>query len=45
MNQQGEDLMMQAPSTVEEARLKELHIRIAMPPVPQGKDAPQRKVG
>ncbi len=31
MNQQGEDLMMQAPSTVEEARLKELHIRVQMP--------------
>ena len=33
MNQQGEDLMMQAPSAVEEARLKELHIRVQMPPV------------
>ncbi|MFL1461951.1 aspartate--tRNA ligase [Roseococcus sp. DSY-14] len=33
MNQQGEDLMMQAPSVVEEARLKELHIRVQMPPV------------
>ena len=33
MNQQGEDLMMQAPSAVEDARLKELHIRVQMPPV------------
>jgi len=32
MNQQGEDLMMGAPSTVEEARLKELHIRAVLPP-------------
>ncbi len=33
MNQQGEDLMMQAPSTVTEAQLKELHIRVQLPPV------------
>jgi len=32
MNQQGEDLMMGAPSTVEPARLKELSIRIELPP-------------
>ncbi len=32
MNQQGEDLMMGAPSTVEPARLRELHIRIDLPP-------------
>jgi len=42
MNQQGEDLMMQAPSTVEEARLREVHIRVAMPPL---KDAGQKKAG
>jgi aspartyl-tRNA synthetase len=32
LNQQAEDLMMQAPNTVDEARLKELHIRLALPP-------------
>jgi aspartyl-tRNA synthetase len=32
MNQQGEELMMGSPSTVEEMRLKELHIRVQMPP-------------
>ena len=32
MNQQGEDLMMGAPSTVEPARLRELHIRLDLPP-------------
>ena len=31
MNQQGEDLMMGAPSTVEPARLRELHIRPDLP--------------
>jgi aspartyl-tRNA synthetase len=33
MNQRAEDLLMQAPSTVEPARLKELHIRLDLPPV------------
>ncbi|MCB4824626.1 aspartate--tRNA ligase [Roseicella aerolata] len=32
MNQQGEELMMGSPSVVEEARLKELHIRTVLPP-------------
>ncbi|HZH45703.1 MAG TPA: aspartate--tRNA ligase [Roseococcus sp.] len=32
MNQGGEDLMMNAPSEVEDARLRELHIRVALPP-------------
>jgi aspartyl-tRNA synthetase len=32
MNQQGEELMMGSPSTVEEIRLKELSIRVQMPP-------------
>ncbi|PWS35488.1 aspartate--tRNA ligase [Falsiroseomonas bella] len=32
MNQQGEELMMGSPSTVEPARLKELSIRIDLPP-------------
>ena len=33
LNQSAEDLMMQAPNTVPEERLKELHIRLALPPV------------
>ncbi len=33
LNQQGMDLMMQAPNTVDENRLRELHIRLAPPPV------------
>src|SRR5258708_34887179 len=32
MNQRAEDLLMQAPSTVEPSRLKELHIRLDLPP-------------
>jgi aspartyl-tRNA synthetase len=32
MNQQGEDLMMGAPSTVEPARLRELNIKVDIPP-------------
>ncbi len=32
MNQRAEDLMMQAPSEVEPRRLKELHIRLDLPP-------------
>jgi aspartyl-tRNA synthetase len=32
MNQRAEDLLMQAPSTVEPGRLKELHIRLDLPP-------------
>ena len=35
MNQQAEDLMMGAPAPVEPARLKELHIRLDLPP-PKG---------
>jgi len=31
LNQSAEDLMMQAPNIVDEARLKELHIRLALP--------------
>ena len=31
MNQQAQDLLMQAPSQVEPKQLKELHIRVAMP--------------
>ncbi|WP_458095306.1 aspartate--tRNA ligase [Roseomonas sp. WA12] len=33
MNQQGEDLMMGAPSTVEPSRWKELHIKPDLPPI------------
>ncbi|MFQ5784383.1 MAG: aspartate--tRNA ligase [Alphaproteobacteria bacterium] len=32
MNQQAEDLMMGAPAPVDDAHLKELHIRVALPP-------------
>ncbi|MBI3708663.1 MAG: aspartate--tRNA ligase [Proteobacteria bacterium] len=32
MNQQAQDLLMQAPSAVDAARLKELHIRLELPP-------------
>lgn len=31
MNQQAQDLLMQAPSEVENAQLKELHIRVVPP--------------
>jgi aspartyl-tRNA synthetase len=31
LNQQGQDLMMNAPSEVAEKQLKELHIRLAPP--------------
>ena len=36
MNQQAEDLMMGAPAPVEPARLKELHIRLDLPPRKSG---------
>jgi aspartyl-tRNA synthetase len=32
LNQQGEDLMMGAPAEVPTARLRELHLRLALPP-------------
>jgi aspartyl-tRNA synthetase len=32
MNQQGQDLLMQAPAEVPPERLRELHIRLALPP-------------
>jgi aspartyl-tRNA synthetase len=35
MNQQAQDLMMQAPSEVTPERLRELHIRLALPPEPK----------
>lgn len=31
LNQQAQDLMMQAPNTVDESRLRELHIRLSLP--------------
>ena len=33
MNQQAQDLLMQAPSSVDTARLRELHIKLDLPPV------------
>ncbi|MGO1117160.1 aspartate--tRNA ligase [Rhodovibrionaceae bacterium A322] len=33
MNQKAEDLMMKAPAEVEPERLKELHLKLALPPV------------
>ena len=37
MNQQAQDLLMQAPSEVEPKQLKELHIRV-VPPLEKKKD-------
>jgi len=39
MNQRAEDLLMGAPSTVDEARLRELHLRLHLPKVKTGEDA------
>ncbi|BBK36632.1 aspartate--tRNA(Asp/Asn) ligase [Allostella sp. ATCC 35155] len=36
LNQQAQDLLMQAPSPVPVERLKELHIRLDLPPVKKG---------
>ncbi|MBB3900278.1 aspartate--tRNA ligase [Roseococcus suduntuyensis] len=41
MNQQGEELMMGSPSVVEEARLKELSLRVSLPPA-KAAPAPQK---
>jgi len=38
MNQQAQDLMMQAPAPVPDERLKELHIRSVPPPAPKKAD-------
>jgi aspartyl-tRNA synthetase len=35
LNQQGQDLMMQAPGEVSAKQLRELHIRIVEPPKPK----------
>jgi aspartyl-tRNA synthetase len=32
MNQQAQDLLMQAPGPIPEERLRELHIRLNLPP-------------
>jgi aspartyl-tRNA synthetase len=34
LNQQGEDLMMGAPAEVQPARLRELSLKIELPPKP-----------
>jgi aspartyl-tRNA synthetase len=39
MNQQAQDLLMQAPSAVPPERLKELHIRLEIPVVDSPRDA------
>jgi len=38
MNQQAEDLLMQAPGNVSNAQLRELHIRLNLPKEETGKD-------
>ena len=40
LNQQGEDLMMGAPAEVPPARLKELPLRLDLPPKPKATAAP-----
>jgi aspartyl-tRNA synthetase len=32
LNQQGQDLLMNAPSEVSEQQLKDVHLRLALPP-------------
>ena len=43
MNQQAQDLMMLAPAPVPEERLRELHIKLALPPAPKDKAASAAK--
>src|SRR5262245_35696331 len=43
MNQQAQDLMMQAPSPVAPERLRELHIRLALPDAERPRAAPERE--
>ena len=38
MNQNAEDMMMNAPSTVRPERLRELHIRVVEPPAKKPTD-------
>ena len=40
MNQQAQDLLMQAPSAVEPARLRELHIKLDLPPPKKAAEKP-----
>mgnify|MGYP003668462560 CR=1 FL=1 len=40
MNQKAEDLMMKAPAEVEPERLKELHLKLSLPPVKVDKSDP-----
>ena len=37
MNQGAEDLMMNAPATVSERQLRELHLKVVLPPAPEVK--------
>ena len=37
MNQQAQDLLMQAPAPIAAERLKELHLRLDLPPVRSGR--------
>ena len=37
MNQHAEDMMMKAPTDVRPEQLRELHIRIVLPPPSKGK--------
>jgi len=39
MNQQAQDLLMQAPGSVPEQRLKELHIKLDLPSVDSGRES------
>ena len=39
MNQQAEDLLMQAPGNVSNAQLRELHIRLNLPKEEGGKES------
>jgi aspartyl-tRNA synthetase len=39
MTQQAQDLLMQAPASVPPERLKELHIRLALPPETKSKSS------
>jgi len=39
MNQQAQDLLMQAPGPVPEQRLKELHIQLDLPSVDSGRES------
>ena len=42
MNQKAEDLMMQAPAEVPPERLRELHIRVQLPPRTKAESQPAK---